>query len=227
MRDYYILGGDGERRLVACVDSLGTAKRLTIIDEYLLDLETERGHWTLDRRAFEPAFDCCGFVGVKLPLMNSDYALYLDLRIVAALVKAGIRFGWADEKNVFVKGKEIPLFSESESWNIIRNEMQGDVWGLGQVAQLTTWVDIDGLPIPADDRYDVTEAVVFGASGNLPVAKLDTRLWLLFMLTKPESEEIIPGNPYGYMARRMSHFLAARYSHNKVLNSYFERMEGC
>lgn len=218
MFDFLILNnGSGSNRLVACVDTLGKAKKLTVIDDCKMELVTDRGTWVLDRRAYEPPFDLSGFVGVELPAVPGKMALYLDLRIVAAMVKARVRFAFTDERIVFKKGMDIPLFSESESREIIRREMEGDLWSFGIIASSVTWTDEKGLPIPVGD-YDEGNGIAFGLMA--PVGVLDARLLELCLLAKPNSDERKASMPYQYLSKRIETFLSARYSHNQELTRF-------
>ncbi len=140
-------------------------------------------------------------------------ALYLDVRISAALIKAGIWSVRPDAGYEFVTGKDVPLFSEDESLDILRSELPYDAWALEVATLLTTWTDINGKPIPHQGDY------IAGMGTDSNIGALDARLWLLWMPAKPSDMErnAGKGNPYAYLARRMERFLAARYSHNKNL----------
>lgn len=214
--DFLILNsGSGSHRLVACVDSLGLAMKLTVVDECKMELVTDRGTWILDRRAFEPAFDTAGFVGVELPALSDQMALYFDLRIAAALVKARMRWAHTDERIALKKGMEIPLYDEDESREIIRRELEGDSWAFEMLASSVTWIDEKGHPIPVGS--------VGGMLGGVwTIGKLDARLMELCLLARPDSEERRSDRPYQYLSRRIETFLSVRYSHNQELSRYLD-----
>ena len=103
-------GHEGSGRLVACVDTLGDAKRLTLVDEWRLKLETDRGFWVLNLNVFEPPFSACCFTDVELPSLPGRRVLYFDLRIAAALLKAKISPAHGNPEFRYEVGKDIPLF---------------------------------------------------------------------------------------------------------------------
>ncbi len=222
MSDFLVLNnGSGEsgERLVACVDSLGEAKKLSVIDDDKLKLETDQGVWTLARGAFEAPFCLYGFVGVELPSLMGKLALYFDLRIVAALVKAKIRRAFTDPAFKFVPGTEIPLFSVAESRKIIRQEMKGDFGSLEIIASCLTWIDSKGVTVAMENG----PYVPFASSESCLLGRLDARLWDLIMLPKPTTGEIRWADcqyQYQYQEKLLSMFLSARYSHNQSLAKF-------
>lgn len=224
MSDYLVLNngsGESDKRLVACVDSLGEAKKLSVIDDNKLKLETDQGVWTLARGAFEAPFCLYGFVGVELPSLMGKLALYLDLRIVAALVKAKIRRAFTDPAFKFVPGTEIPLFSVAESRKIIRQEMKGDFGSLEIIASCLTWIDSKGVTVAMENG----PYVPFASSESCLLGRLDARLLMLAMLANSWNDERDHDASYEQREHLAGEFLSSRYAHNKALEKYLAEKE--
>lgn len=196
---------------IACVDSLGEAKRLTVLNEGKLELVTDKGVFTLLRGVCAPAY-IHAFVSVILPIDSSDEVfLYFDPRITAALALAHFRHAEVSPC-AYACGHEIPLPSEDEAWEIIRTMVEGPVSSVGQISSELTWVDIAGKPYV----LDVTgiEPMPFPFEGVAQhLNDLDNRLWKLFMLSRyvPETEHFQV--PQEFLEERNGRFLWGRCMH--------------
>ena len=216
MPKYLLLSNEGcPNRQVACVDTLGCARKLVVIDDCKLKLSTDQGVYVLDRRAFEPAYDGCGFLGVELDSLPkaATGALYFDVRITAALVKLLGRCCCGSNVLDRIKPvQEIPLMSEAESWEYIHANMEFDYWSFCVVARELTWVNVMGAPLPIDEGFDPSFEACFGR--DVSIGTRDNVLWKLMMSARQCEEEKVYKHPYEYIARRNAAFLSARYAHH-------------
>lgn len=196
---------------IACVDSLGEAKRLTVLSEGKLELVTDKGVFALLRGGCEPAYTHA-FVIVILPTDSSDEKfLYFDPRITAALALAHFRHAEVSPCTCAC-GHEFTLPSENEAWEIIRTMVECPVSSVGQISAELTWVDIKGKPY----TFDVTgfEQMPFPFDGVAQhLNDLDNRLWKLFMLSRyaPETEHF--QSPQEFLEERNGRFLWGRCMH--------------
>lgn len=167
-------------RLVACVDDLGDAQRLLIVDECTMLLTTNRGVFRMDCRAFEPAYTCAFFISVEINKPNNEkLALYFDPRIIAALHKRKLLWAMRD-RDIERKwsGREIELPTLEEAWSYIRTQMHSDSVNCVIVARGLVWVDAQGKPLDAE--HDVG---LFGVSMMPRLAQKDSEMWRFFSAT--------------------------------------------
>lgn len=212
--NFRCINSDNGKRLVCCVDTLGKANKLVVVNDCELELTTGRGKYIVDRRAFEPAWDGCGFVAVPLK-GTKEQALYFDPCICVALVRNRMRWCDGSRTGELKPGTELPIPEELAAWEFIRKEKFCDIGSLRAVCEGLTWVNERGEIYRPDDVISFWE---------MELARYDrlaeNKLWKLVMTSRPEDDELRETQGQQYLERRRAALMVSRYVHYRSLELY-------
>lgn len=206
---------------VACIYSLGAAKKIRAINVNEVELTTDCGQFVIGKlKSGLDGHDWSrlGFMTVSLVGRRQGLrALYFDPVVSVSLAGFGF-WGQMEGCKLIGPDEKIPVLPEAVAWKALPDILPKDAANrLIELCRRITWVGLGGLPrIPIVD-YDEYKGPYVGRR-EVDRCK-ESRLLRLVLAARPETIESRDslGDEQKYIQRRIAMFLAVRSRHYEFM----------